>query len=54
MQPIIKNIKEAENFFLNNASGVCLCIREDGQEFQADTYPSAVAFFENKESATNE
>ena len=47
MIPIIENIEEAMEFFLQNSSGICICKKENNEELEVDCYPQAVEFFKD-------
>ena len=44
MIPLVESLEEAQDFFLSNSSGSCLC-RKDGKEIIATCYPEAEEFF---------
>ena len=42
----VYSLQAAMSWFLKNASGNVICVREDGEEKECDCYPVAVKFFE--------
>jgi hypothetical protein len=46
---IVATVQEAEHFFLNNSSGVCVAVNSKGEKRTCDCYPDAVAWIESKE-----
>ncbi|MFW6100653.1 MAG: hypothetical protein ACOC90_04645 [Bacteroidota bacterium] len=38
------NLKEAMDFFLENANGSIICVNDDGEEKECDSFPEAKQF----------